>query len=471
MPAAVAEPGTTLEGIRTLRAGDHPGDEPGEVWTYSESDLAGIARTTALLLDAGLHTPPVAATHDGVEALGWVSGVRSRGEFLVTDWRDVRPKLRLAILERRFENVSAEIKPEFLAPDGTRHGPYLFRVVVLGADVPRSKGTGLEGAVWHSDAGPPARRMQGVRPMADGAPANLEDQALESLKGKGLSDDTLAIVKKDEKLLSLLVRDLTGGGAPPADAGGAAAMALVDGVEMDRQAIVDELVNAFGHDPAELDGMSDDELAALLSQERAAGGGTAPMSEPNTPDATSVTGAAGAGKGENPAPAPSVPALEAAVEAVLERKFAEKIKAIDRRLTATDRTAKAVQHNQRQASREAVRKRVYETCRGLQETGQVEPWEMDETNPGVLSLPQQLLLLDAERPLTRTFAEGGKAKTVTRTALDEAIEALKKRPARKFSERVVRQADDRPAVSPERRRELLAHTELGRAVLRAEAKK
>jgi hypothetical protein len=436
MPAAAADAETGLRWIDTFAPGDHPGDAPGEVWTYSERDVAGIARTTAALMEAGLHRPPVVVTHDGVEAYGWVAAVRTLGGRLKTAWEDVDPDLRTAILERKFDSVSAEIKPEFLAPDGTKYGQYLFRVAVLGADVPRVKGLApLSAAKWFRDAGPPARRMQGVRPMADGAPANLEDQALESLKGKGVSDEALAIVKKDEKLLALLVRDLTGGGAPPTDDGGAAAMALVDGVEMDRQAIIDELAGTYGHDPAELDGMSDDELAAMLSEERAAGG--ANMSEGIKPadDATSVTGAAGAG---GQTPAPSVPAIEAAVEAVLERKFAEKIKAIDRRLSATDRTAKAVQHNQRQASREAVRKRVYETCRGLQETGQVEPWELDETNPEVLSLPQQLLLLDAERPLTRTFSVGGKQKTGARTALDEAIEALKKRPARKFSERVIR---------------------------------
>lgn len=224
---------------------------------------------------------------------------------------------------------------------------------------------------------------------------------------------------------------------------------------MDRQAIIDELVNTYGYDPAELDTKSDDELAALLSQERAAAAGGA-MSDPLP--AVPPVGAGGAAPSAPPAPA-------------LPRRFAERLTALERRLRAAEQDARAVRHHQRQANRTATRKRIEETLTRLSTPDRngmvkVEPWELDETHPSVPGLLQEGLAL-AELTTVRKFSQGG--RTVTRTPLDDWLARLEARRPRRFSEQVLQPgAGGGEKVSDARRRELLAHTSLGRAILRDE---
>jgi hypothetical protein len=428
--------GEKLLGVHTFAAGDHPGDAEGEVWTYTPGDLAEIARNFALLSRGPrpLHRVPVVVTHDGAEAYGWVRAAKAAGADFFTDWEDVNPGLKAAIDARKFDSVSAEIRKDFKGPDGrTIPGQYLYRVSVLGADVPRVKGLApLSAAKWFGEKGG-GRKLTGVRRMADTgtttAPGTAAEALQQELLGEGISQELLDSL--DEPQLVLLFRDVKGeeaGEPDPAKPGGGADMA--DPATMTREELIAELV-AAGHDEAALQGKSDEELRALLTETRAQkpGGGTRTMSD-------GVKPASGTGSAGNPGVTTPGPASD------LERKFAE-LQATVRRLegqaaavTATQRAALA----QEQARlREATKGRVYDACAQARRENRLEAWELDESDPQTLSYPQQLLLLDAVNPVTRKFADAsGKEVTVSRTPLDDALEALKKRPVRKFSELAVR---------------------------------
>jgi hypothetical protein len=431
--------GEKLRGVHTFAAGDHPGDAEGEVWTYTPGDLAEIARNFALLSRGPrpLHRVPVVVTHDGAEAYGWVRAARAAGADFLTDWEDVNPGLKAAIDARKFDSVSAEIRKDFKGPDGrTIPGQYLYRVSVQGAQVPRVKGLApLSAAKWFGEKGG-GRKLTGVRRMADTgtttAPGTAAEALQQELLGEGISQELLDSL--DEPQLVLLFRDVKGeeaGEPDPVKPGGGADMA--DPATMTREELIAELV-AAGHDEAALQGKTDDELRALLTETRAQkpGGGTRTMSDGVKP--ASGTGSAG-NPGANSTSAPG-PASD------LERKFAE-LQATVRRLegqaAAVTATQKAALAQEQARLREATKGRVYDACAQARRENRLEAWELDESDPQTLSYPQQLLLLDAVNPVTRKFADAsGKEVTVSRTPLDDALEALKKRPVRKFSELAVR---------------------------------
>lgn len=438
--AATATTGRNLADVHTFIAGAHAGDAEGEVWHYSDRDLAEIARNFALLSRGPrpLHRVPVVVTHDGVEAYGWVASARARGGDFYTDWRDVELKLKAAIEERRFDSVSAEIRRDFKAPDGrVIPGQYLYRVSVLGADVPRGKGMEpLSAAKWFSEKGA-GRKLQGVRPMATDAaaadtgsgsgsgtstPGTAAEALQQELLDQGISQELLDSL--DEPQLVLLYRDVTTGGTgEPADVSGTSTMS--DPATLTRADLLAGLA-ALGHAEAELSGKSDEELRALLAQSRQSGG-TRTMSDTRKPASSRAAGGSG---GHTPDPA-----------ADLGRKFAD-LQATVRRLegqaASLAATQQAAQVQAQARLKDATKQRVYDAVRQAQAEKRVEAWELDESDPQTLSLPQQLLLLDATTPVTRKFADAtGKEVTVSRTPLDDALEALKKRPARKFSELAV----------------------------------
>lgn len=151
MGTAVAIPGRpklavggTIRGVETFAVCEVPGNTPGEKWKYTDADLDAIVRNFAVL-SAGenpAHTVPVVQTHDGVNAHGRVTGITKTGELLLTDWDEVSPDLYKKIRNKRLPKVSPEIDRDFKDKDGNiiAKGPYLYRVAVIGADVPRVKG-------------------------------------------------------------------------------------------------------------------------------------------------------------------------------------------------------------------------------------------------------------------------------------------------------------------------------------------
>lgn len=147
--------GAVLQGVETFAAGEYAGDRPGELWRFGESDLASIVQNFQRLSSGSrpLHRVPVVVTHDGVQAYGWVRGARGRGELLHTDWQDVVPQLQAAVREGRLKKVSAEVRYDFKDRHGKVYpGPYLYRVAVLGHDVPRVKGLAdLPREQWFSE--------------------------------------------------------------------------------------------------------------------------------------------------------------------------------------------------------------------------------------------------------------------------------------------------------------------------------
>jgi hypothetical protein len=312
-------------------------------------------------------------------------------------------------------------------------GQYLYRVSVLGYDVPRAKGMEpLSAAKWFAEKGG-GRKLTGVKAMADttttatAAPGTAAEALQQELLGEGISQELLDTL--DEPQLVLLYRDVTGEeeGEPNPDKPVAPDMA--DPAGMTRDQLIAELLQ-LGRQQAELDKLSDDELRSLLTQARQQnpGGGARNMSDGVRP--ASGTGAAGSPGITTPGPAPD------------RRLFAElqaSVRRLESQAAAVSATQKAALAQEQARLKEATRGRVYDTVNRLRHENRVEAWELDESDPATLSLPQQLLLLDAVNPVTRTFADPqGKQVTVSRTPLDDALESLKKRPVRKFSELAVR---------------------------------
>jgi hypothetical protein len=124
--------------------------EDGSTRRYDEGYLQKVLSTFQRIStgDSPLHRVPVVVTHDDKAAYGWVkrayaAKVHSGGKLAAgfkTDWEGVSPALAAAIKARRFKKVSVEFKDDFRDNEGRSYGPVLWRVAVLGADVPKVKG-------------------------------------------------------------------------------------------------------------------------------------------------------------------------------------------------------------------------------------------------------------------------------------------------------------------------------------------
>lgn len=410
--------------VETFAAGTYDGDEPGEVWTYTAGDLAEIVRNFAQLSSGPepLHRVPVAVTHDGVEAYGWVTGCRVKGDVLLTRWADVDPGLAEAIKAGRFKKVSAEIKPEFQARDGRTFGQYLHRVAVLGADIPRVKGLADIPAEWFSDPRP-GRRVERIFKFAEGATVP-EPQEQKTVVAGAFGIPPELVEKLPDELLDefvLAAAQKAAGVEPPADEPPAPEMA-----EGDRQAMIDELVNTFGMDPAEVEAMTDDELAALLEQKRAEGGEE--MSEPTTP-----------------APAPAAP--KKVTYQFSEADFRREVrKALEAEARPLRREVRALTVAQRRNAAAAKEQHVRAFCEQMHREGRLSAADLDESDPKSLSVVQELMLLDDTQPV-RTFSEGG--RKVTLTALEMRKNAIRGQAPRRFAERVAVGAGGKPGDDPE----------------------
>jgi hypothetical protein len=141
--------GETLAGVESFAVGAYE-QEDGSVRRYDEGYLAKVLQTFQRIStgQSPLHRVPVVVTHDDKAAYGWVrrayaSPVHQGGKLapgFKTDWEEVSPALAAAIKARRFKKVSVEFKDDFRDNEGRSYGPVLWRVAVLGADVPKVKG-------------------------------------------------------------------------------------------------------------------------------------------------------------------------------------------------------------------------------------------------------------------------------------------------------------------------------------------
>jgi hypothetical protein len=146
MPATATQPLTgTIRGVETFEAGTYPREKPTDIGTFTDAHLDAIQKNFQTLSagDKPIHRVPVVVTHDAVHAHGWVEAARRNPDtgILETDWAEVSAALEAARKAGKLRKVSAEIKQDFTDNDGTVYpGPYLYRVAVIGADVPKVKG-------------------------------------------------------------------------------------------------------------------------------------------------------------------------------------------------------------------------------------------------------------------------------------------------------------------------------------------
>jgi hypothetical protein len=223
---------------------------------------------------------------------------------------------------------------------------------------------------------------------------------------------------------------------PMPDAGGVGGFAWPEG--MSREQVVAELV-AMGQDQAALDAMGDEELWSLYQQLKGE-----PMAETNG------------------TVAPPVQDPRAPKQVTL--KYAE-VQAIRREMDALKRDVKAERAARQVRTREERLHAIRKFCERMVEAGKLTPAEAEFSKDGqpIGQVAKILWMSDG----VKKFSDG-------KTALDQAMAYFEGRPARKYGERIpdpVSGQGGREKLSEERRRELLGHTELGRTILRQEAKR
>jgi len=453
-----------LHDVETFAVGTYPGDRAGEVWAYTARDLAEILANLRRLSTGPqpLHKIPVVVTHAGSAALGWVTAGRLAAGVLKTDWGQVHPQLVRAIQEGRYKKVSAEIRPDFVDRAGRHYGQYLYRVAVLGADVPRVKG--LEDIPTFADREGRGRRI--ARALNFKGAVMDRQQMEEMAKGFGYSDDFIKML--DDKQLGALLtecqRQKSDAGSA-GGAGGAAPMAAVGGQEMSREEMIAELVDTYGEDPAALEGMTDAELAALLQNYRSGAQAMGDVPDRQGSGSGAAVGApAGAVvSGARPGAAPAGQAF-ADVRRLVRAALAPELRAFRRQVEQAD----LAQRRRAEAEQAAAKDRkVRAFCELMVKEGRLTPADLDESDPRVLCELQKLLRLDDVA--VRTFSEGG--QTLRTTDLEAALESIRRRAPRRFAERVPQGGAGSAGLSAERRQALLGHTPLGRSILANERKK
>lgn len=123
--------GELVHGVEVLRAGSFTASN-GTRWTFSEDDLAELARK----YDTAYSEAPVVIGHPALNgpAYGWVKGLSVSGDRLLADL-DLVPEFVEVVRRGLFKKRSASIYHDL---DGK--GPYLRHVGFLGANPPAIKG-------------------------------------------------------------------------------------------------------------------------------------------------------------------------------------------------------------------------------------------------------------------------------------------------------------------------------------------
>jgi hypothetical protein len=427
---------------------------------------------------------PVVVGHEedqdftGMPAVGWVVGLRRRGNKLFADLTQIFPQIADLVEAGSYKHVSAEVYPRDSPPEGVpASGCMLRRVALLGgalphlkslADLPKPIRRLSERLRRHSprlgQLHPTRRVWQNtsrtwacfseVRAMAD---STLRDAAVGAIKAShpDLSDDFLASLS-DEQLAMLAAADTTGG----ASGGGEGEAQMQD--MPSREQMIADLV-ALGEDQAALEAMTDEDLMRLWQEKKGA-----TMAEPNR-----ASTAAALTVDE------SLPQLGMSRQEAQERygqrqptkvtttqQFSEAdleriVTRVANRIVAPLRQDVQRQRAVHQAREREERHGLIRTfCERLVEAGKLRPADVEMRKDGKPVGPVAKALHAADA--VRKFSDG-------KTALQLQMEALEALPARRFSEQVedpVKGAAGQ--LAPERRDYLLGLTGAGKRVLSRE---
>jgi hypothetical protein len=457
----------SVKSCEIFSAGIHRGN------LYTTHDLDDMVANFRLA--RGRVDPPLSVGHEedqslldntGLPAAGWVTRLYRRGAKLMADFGGIPRSIAKLVNARAYRKVSAEVydEPPEGAPPGCS-GRMLRRVALLGAELPqiksladlplaeyaepfaRGESDSVECRPWVIRKVSAAHFAAGAGRVTYFAEAGPMDRAtLETqLKGVGYSDSTIEALKplSDDEFAAFVLAALSdetaeAQGKPPPEPPSGNADAPPP------EQMIADLV-ALGYDEAELAAMTPEELLALWQQEK----GT-PMSD------------------TTPAPAVPTPAAPAAGAAA----FAESVwKLLRPRLAAEmlplRKSVKAEREARLAREREDRHAAVRSFCERMVAAHKLTPAEAEfsrKTGEPVGPVAKRLLRADA----VRKYAEqGGK------TDLQLQMEEVEARQPQKFGERIADPAGGQSGqgLTPERRKQLMSHTPLDRAILRGEAKK
>jgi hypothetical protein len=451
----------SVKSCEIFAAGVHRGN------LYTTHDLDRMVKNFRLA--RGRVDPPLSVGHEedqslldntGLPAAGWVTRLYRRGAKLLADFGGIPRSIAKLINGRAYRKVSAEVydEPPEGAPPGCS-GRMLRRVALLGAELPQIKSLADLPLAEYAETAPPVctpwRLAGNVDSIRDGKPvrvtwfaeAVMDRAALETqLKGVGYSDATIEALKplSDDEFAAFVLAALAdetaeAQGKPPPEP---PASGNADAPPPEQ--MIADLV-ALGYDEAELAAMTPEELLALWQQEK----GT-PMSD--TTPAPAVPSA--------PAPAAGAAAFAESVWKLLRPRLAAEMLPLRKSVKAEREARLAREREDRHAA-------VRSFCERMVAAHKLTPAEAEfsrKTGEPVGPVAKRLLRADA----VRKYAEqGGK------TDLQLQMEEVEARQPQKFGERIADPAGGQSGqgLTPERRKQLMSHTPLDRAILRGEAKK
>lgn len=400
--------------------------------TYSAEDLRDMVVNFALLRhgDRPALVPPVGKGHDSGEAEElfasddgprcgevvrlWTEQGEIDGQsvlFLKADL-GLDEETKAEVDGGAFPSVSAEVydEPPEGAPAGAS-GRTLKRVALLGFELPQLKRLKRGAAAARAGKRAWLYSERRARTHGEGGGSMEPEQKKAAVKSAfpDLPQELLDSLTDDQ--IELLV------GAALAKAAGAspdanATTEMADAATMSREELVAALTD-LGQDPAQLEGMTDDELRALYEKLTA------------SPEAAAMS--------ETATPATLIPATPAA--AFSERAVLARIQSAERGALA--RIKAAEQRAKRTATAEMKSKKARAFCEeGLRPGGFIIPAEMDRGPKGDNYTIYDELMDADDTVVVRKFSEGG--KVVTKTKMDLLMDRFRSRgrTSRLFSEQI-----------------------------------
>jgi hypothetical protein len=442
-------PPDTIRNVETFATGEYPGDNEGEVWKYADRDLSQIVRNFDALSKGPnpTHRVPVVVTHDGTHAAGWVKATRKDGELLLTDWSDVSPDLQRAITNKRLLKVSAEVKKDFTDKDSrVTPGHYLYRVAVLGADVPRVKGLADIPANKFADGQPGRRIERKLKFSASGKTTMDRASAIQILADAGVDPSILTDQIPDEVLIAIATA-MQGG----TDDGSGNAVDHAD----DNPSEDDEEGNGYTQRlPSSLVGFDDpddpdddDQLPKPARDD---------MGDPATRGHRQISHRGGGGRTGTPRRQPKrkVTIQQFADPKTLSRFIAREIGR--QTVKATRTIAAATQAETKAREARAREERLTETrmfCDRQTAAGRLSVADNDEGSP--TSVRSRLLRIAAQPQTVHRFADPADktgVKQIAKTELQLQQEEIERREVRRFAEKFRTGADGQSGADPFRDR-------------------